>query len=184
MQPNKSGGPKRTALPLNDSLTKKSCSSNGFLGRIFDSHLLQNRRKKLKAIQPTPDNLIAFNEKENRRMRIMKKVLQKAVIGGYLSERVSKIAQNYIQNMKCVILKPVSVFLRIAFVSFILTGRLDHNGRNASHPFCWNHVDLRKCSFEGTHQCKIICSFVTSADTRKIFILFRPTNVGHIHEKL
>jgi len=112
----------------------------------------------------------------------MKKVLQKAVIGGYLSERVPKIAQNY---MKCDILKPVSVFLRIAFVSFILTGRLDHNGRNANHPFCWNHVDLRKCSFEGTHQCKIICSFVTSADTRKIFILFfRPTNVGYIHEKL
>lgn len=171
-----SGGTKRSSLLSNDSLTSTEISStDGYLGQISNSFLIQKRLKKLKAKQSLSSNTEqskVLNDKEKKRKRRktnMKRVLHKAVIGGYLSERVTKNAQNHI---KCIIWNSVFVFLRIAFVSFILEGRLGHNGRDANHPFCWNHVDLRKCSFEGTNQCKIVCSFGTSADTRKIFIPF------------
>ena len=171
-----SGGTKRSSLLSNDLLTSTEISStDGYLGQISNSFLIQKRLKKLKAKQSLSSNteqskvLYDKEKKRKRRKTNMKRVLHKAVIGGYLSERVTKNAHNHV---KCIIWNSVFVFLRIAFVSFILTGRLGHNGRDANHPFCWNHVDLRKCSFEGTNQCKIVCSFGTSADTRKIFIPF------------
>lgn len=82
----------------NDSLTSTEISStDGYLGQISNSFLIQKRLKKLKTNQSLSSNTEqpkVFNDKEKKRKRRktnMKRVLYKAVIGGYLSERVTKM---------------------------------------------------------------------------------------------
>ena len=69
---------------------------SGGLGQISESTLIQRRLRRLPVEEhrtPTPTN-IKIDQKEYKRKKVLKKVLQKAMIGGYLSEGFSKIPQS------------------------------------------------------------------------------------------
>ena len=70
--------------------TMKTDLSECRLGQISKSSLIQRRLRKLPVkAPPTSKNIQLKESKVNIRKRNMKKVLQKAMIGGYLSGRVS-----------------------------------------------------------------------------------------------